>query len=179
MWQKCIKLDITADLELHGGEESGAAELGSKVMDEMEMSVAKMPANVRTRTAKLELQIGEESGTAELESEVRKVMDEIEMRLAKLHGNGRDKAELKPLGGEESGTAEPENQVTDEMELSLANMPANEKDGKAEMELQGGEESGTVTSVPKSKNDRKGSFPKCAGKQPRKPKKVGGDANKC
>ena len=64
------------------------------------------------------------------------------MRVAKLHENDRDKAELKPVGVEESGTAEPENQVTDEMELSLANMPANERDVKAEMRLQGGEENG-------------------------------------
>ena len=64
------------------------------------------------------------------------------MRVAKLHENDRDKAELKPVGVEESGTAEPENQVTDEMELSLANMPANERDVKAKLELQGGEESG-------------------------------------
>ena len=42
-----------AEFKLHGGEESGKAEPRSKVMDELEMSVAKMPANVGTRTAKL------------------------------------------------------------------------------------------------------------------------------
>ena len=94
-------------------------------MDELEMSVAKMP-----RTAKLttNVQTGDESGTAEQECEVRKMTDEMEMRVAKLHENDRDKAELRPLGGEESGTAEPENQVTDEIELSLENMPANERE---------------------------------------------------
>ena len=136
--------DKSVELKLLGGEESGTAELARKVMDEMELSVAKMPANIRTRTAKLELQNGEESETAELEREVRKVMDEMEMRVAKLHENGRDKAELKAQGGEESGTAELENKVTDVMELSLANMPANERDGTAGMELQGGEECGTA-----------------------------------
>ena len=58
--------------------------------------------------------------------------------MAKVHENDRDKAELKPLGGEESGTAEPENQVTDEMELSLANMPANDRVRTAEWVLPGG-----------------------------------------
>ena len=113
-------------------------------MDELEMSVAKMPANVGTRTAKLtvKMQTGDESGTAKQDSDVRKVTDEMDMRVAKLQENDRDKAELRPPGGEESGTAEPENQVTDEMELSLANMPANERDVKAEMRLQGGEENG-------------------------------------
>ena len=44
-------------------------------MDELEMSVAKMPANDGTRTAKLtaKMQTGDESGTAEQESEVRKM----------------------------------------------------------------------------------------------------------
>ena len=67
-------------------------------MDELEMSVAKMP-----RTAKLttNVQTGDESGTAEQESEVRKMTDEMEMRVAKLHENDRDKAKLRPVGGEE------------------------------------------------------------------------------
>ena len=64
-----------AEFKLHGGEESGKAELRSKVIDELEMSVANMPANVGTRTAKLtaKMQTGDESGTAEQESEVRKM----------------------------------------------------------------------------------------------------------
>ena len=61
------------------------------------------------------------------------------MRVAKLHENDRDKAELKPLGGEESSAAELENKVTDEMELSLANMSANDRVRMAELELPGGE----------------------------------------
>ena len=36
------------------------------------------------------------------------------------------------------------------------------------------EKSTKMTSVPKRKNDRKGSFPKCAGEQPSKPKKLAG-----
>ena len=53
-------------------------------MDEMELSVAKMPANGRDGTAEMELQGGEERGTAELGCEVTKVMDEMEMRVANI-----------------------------------------------------------------------------------------------
>ena len=53
------------------------------------------------RTAKLttNVQTGDESGTAEQESELIKVTDEMEMVVAKLHENDRDKAELRPPRG--------------------------------------------------------------------------------
>ena len=76
----------------------------TKVVDEMEMRVAKMHENDGDRTAELELPGGEKGGTAELWSEV---MDEIEMSVAEPPSNcRRNTAELELPGGEESGTAE-------------------------------------------------------------------------
>ena len=39
--------DRQAEMELQGGEESGTAELGCEVRDEMELCLANIPANER------------------------------------------------------------------------------------------------------------------------------------
>ena len=60
--------DVKAQMELQGGEESGRAEPGcevTNVTDEMELSLANMPANDRVRTAKFELPVGEGGSQAE------------------------------------------------------------------------------------------------------------------
>ena len=149
------KIVDIAEFKLHGGEESGRAEPRSKVMDELEVSVAKLPANVGTRTAKLKTKMQTEYESGRAEQEVTNVAEEMELSLANIPTNDRVRtAEFELPGGEggsqtepgdESGRAEQEvTNVVDEMELSLAKMPANDRVIMAEFELQGGE-SGSQT----------------------------------
>ena len=144
--EKPEKDEEMAEFKLHGGEEGGRAEPRNKVMDEPGVSVAKLPANVGTRTAKLQNEY--ESGKAE--QEVTNEAEEMGLSLANMPANERiQTAEFELPGGggdnqtepgDESGRAEQEvTNVVDEMELSLAKMPANERVITAEFELQGGD----------------------------------------
>ena len=57
--------------------------------DEMELSLANMPANERDVKAEMRLQSGEESGKAEPGCRVTNVTDEMELSLANIPANDR------------------------------------------------------------------------------------------
>ena len=144
--KKPEKDEEMAEFMPHGGEEGGRAEPRNNVMDEPGVSVAKLPANVGTRTAKLQTEY--ESGKAE--QEVTNEAEEMGLSLANMPANERiQTAEFELPGGgggsqtepgDESGRAEQEvTNVVDEMVMSLEKMPANDRVITAEFELQGGD----------------------------------------